>query len=473
MRVTRVVAGLAILGLAAAGAFLAVAWRPEIAPVPPPAPASFDPALVRRGADLALIGDCRTCHTARNGAAFAGGLPLPTPFGTLYSTNITPDPGTGIGRWSETAFARALREGVDREGRHLYPAFPYDHYGATDDDDVRALYAFVMTRPAVAATAPPNGLPFPLNVRLTLAGWKLLFLRRKDLAPDPAKDEAWHRGRTLVEGLGHCGACHSPRNLLGAEIASRAYEGGEAEGWRAYALGGASRAPVPWDEAALTQYLREGFHPLHGVARGPMAPVVENLATVPPEDVAAMARYLASLGAGSGTATPSLAPPPGGRGVGAHPPPRGGGLGAAPPAPRPHPRSRAGAAIGRRAGGGVGSRHGPLRGGLRRLSRGRPAAALRRDLARALDRGRRREPAQPGQRHPGRPAGAGRDGPADHAGLRRRYDRCPGGEPRGWLAPALRRRVPLARSRFNHPRGPRRPPPPGAPGGGPDPMTPT
>lgn len=308
MRTRRVIAGIGIFGLAAAGAALALAWRPAIAPVPPPAPASFDPALVRRGADLALIGDCRTCHTTSGGAAFAGGLPLPTPFGTLYSTNITPDPETGIGRWSEAAFARALRKGVDREGRHLYPAFPYDHYSATSDDDVRALYAFFMTRPAVAATPPPNELPFPLNIRLTLAGWKLLFLRPRDLAPDPTKDAVWHRGRYLVEGLGHCGACHSPRNLLGAEVTSRAYKGGEAEGWRAYALGAASRAPVPWDEAALTQYLREGFHPLHGVARGPMAPVVENLAAVPREEVVAMARYLASLGAGSGTVTPPLAP---------------------------------------------------------------------------------------------------------------------------------------------------------------------
>ncbi|KMO42780.1 alcohol dehydrogenase [Methylobacterium variabile] len=305
------IVGLGVVGIAAAGAALAAAWRSEIAPVPPPAPASFDPALVRRGADLALIGDCRTCHTAPNGAAFAGGLPLPTPFGTLYSTNITPDPETGIGRWSQAAFARALRDGVDREGRHLYPAFPYDHYSATTDDDVRALYAFFMSRPAVSAPPPPNELPFPLTIRLTLAGWKLLFLRPKNLAPDPAKDEVWHRGRYLVEGLGHCGACHSPRNLLGAEITSRAYQGGEAEGWRAYALGAASRSPVPWDEAALMQYLRDGFHPLHGVARGPMAPVVENLAEVPREEVAAMARYLASLGAGprgEAAATPSLVP---------------------------------------------------------------------------------------------------------------------------------------------------------------------
>jgi mono/diheme cytochrome c family protein len=292
-----------LLGLVLAAGAFAYAWQPELAPVEPPAADTFDPALVRRGATLALIGDCRTCHTAPGGRTFAGGLPLPTPFGTLYSTNITPDPDTGIGRWSEAAFARALREGVDREGRHLYPAFPYDHYTLTSDADVEALYAFFLSREPVVATAPPNGLPFPLNIRLVLAGWKLLFFRADRLAPDPARDEVWNRGRYLVEGLGHCGACHSPRNLAGAEQRSQAYKGGEAEGWHAYALGRASQAPVPWTEAALTQYLADGFHPQHGVARGPMAPVVENLAAVPREDVAAMARYLASLGAGAGSTT--------------------------------------------------------------------------------------------------------------------------------------------------------------------------
>jgi mono/diheme cytochrome c family protein len=222
-------------------------------------------------------------------------------FGILYSTNITPDPDTGLGRWSETAFARAMREGVDREGRHLYPAFPYDHFTLVSDADIKALYAFLMSREPVVATPPPNGLPFPLNIRLVLAGWKLLFFREGRLTPDPTKDEVWNRGRYLVESLGHCGACHSPRNLAGAEERSRAFEGGEAEGWRAYALGRASQAPIPWTEAALTHYLVEGYHRDHGVARGPMAPVAENLAAAPRDDAVAMAHYLASLGTGPGS----------------------------------------------------------------------------------------------------------------------------------------------------------------------------
>ncbi|QEL26953.1 c-type cytochrome (plasmid) [Bosea sp. F3-2] len=295
MRTRSILMAGSAVAVAAAGVALAYAWHSEIAPIPKPTAASFDTALVRQGATLALIGDCRTCHTTPGGRVFAGGLAMPTPFGTLYSTNITPDPETGIGTWSEDAFKRAMREGVDREGRHLYPAFPYDHFTLTSDEDIKALYAFFMSREPVKAKAPANELPFPINIRLVLAGWKLLFLRETRLQPDPLKDAVWNRGRYLVEGLGHCGACHTPRNLMGAEKKSRAYEGGEAEGLHAYALGKASQAPVPWNAAAYEQYLAEGFHPQHGVARGPMAPVVENLASVPREEVAAMATYLASL----------------------------------------------------------------------------------------------------------------------------------------------------------------------------------
>lgn len=295
MRTRSILLAGTVLAMAAGGAALAYAWRSEIAPIAKPAAASFDTALVRKGANLALIGDCRTCHTAPGRRVFAGGLAMPTPFGTIYSTNITPDPETGIGNWPEAAFKRAMREGVDREGRHLYPAFPYDHFTLTTDEDIGALYAFFMSREPVKAKAPANELPFPINVRLVLAGWKLLFLRERRLQPDATRDATWNRGRYLVEGLGHCGACHSPRNLMGAEETSRAYQGGEAEGWHAHALGMASQAPIPWTAEALEQYLAEGFHPQHGVARGPMAPVVENLAAVPREEIAAMARYLASL----------------------------------------------------------------------------------------------------------------------------------------------------------------------------------
>jgi hypothetical protein len=155
------VAALVALG-AVAGAFV---LTPEIAPIDPNRQARLDPELVQKGASLAAFGDCNTCHTAPDGQAFAGGLPMPTPFGTIYSTNLTPDPETGIGRWSKEAFRRAMREGVDREGRYLYPAFPYDHFTLVSDADDDALYAFLMTRKPAHATAPVNGLPFPLNQR--------------------------------------------------------------------------------------------------------------------------------------------------------------------------------------------------------------------------------------------------------------------------------------------------------------------
>jgi mono/diheme cytochrome c family protein len=286
-----IVIAIVIAGCAAA----ALAWRPAIDPVRRPAAGNFDAALVKRGGELAAIGNCITCHTAPGGRAFAGGLAVPTPFGTIYSTNITPDEQTGIGSWSEEAFRRALWEGVDRAGRHLYPAFPYDHFTLLDERDVSALYAFLMTRAPVTATAPANQLPFPLNLRPLLAGWKLLFLRTGRYQPDPNQSEEWNRGAYLANGLAHCGGCHTPRNSLGAEQAGHHFAGGEAEGWTAYALDATSPAPTPWDAAALSFYLRHGWQRDHGIARGPMSEVTENLSAAPAPDVQAIASYVATI----------------------------------------------------------------------------------------------------------------------------------------------------------------------------------
>jgi mono/diheme cytochrome c family protein len=275
------------------GTGLVWAWRSAIDPVAPPAPETFDAALVARGAQLAAVGNCIACHTVPGGRSFAGGLSVPTPFGTVHSTNITPDPDTGIGRWSEAAFVRAMREGVDRAGNHLYPAFPYDHFTKVTDADNRALYAYLMTRRPVRATAPANTLPFPLNIRLTIAAWKLLYFRPGVYQPDPGHDAVWNRGAYLAESLGHCGACHTPRNALGAERADRHWAGGEAEGWTAYPIDAGSPAPVPWTAASLAFYLRNGWHEAHGVSRGPMAEVTGNLAGLPDADVAAIAAYTA------------------------------------------------------------------------------------------------------------------------------------------------------------------------------------
>jgi mono/diheme cytochrome c family protein len=290
----RIIASItAVIILAAAVTAFAVIWRPAIAAIDPPAPQSFDAGLIKRGRALAATGNCNDCHTLRGGKTFAGGLPVPTPFGIIYSSNITPDPETGIGRWPEAAFRRAMRSGVDRDGRHLYPTFPYDHFTNVSDDDDQALYAYLMTRPPVHAPARANQLPFPLDQRFVIAGWKLLFLRHDTYQPDGTKSAEWNRGAYLVEGLAHCGACHTPRNALGAERASASFAGGDVDNWHAYAINAQSPSPVPWNADALFMYLRDGWHPDHGVARGPMAQVVSNLSSVPESDVRAIAVYMA------------------------------------------------------------------------------------------------------------------------------------------------------------------------------------
>ncbi|HZY11243.1 MAG TPA: cytochrome c [Beijerinckiaceae bacterium] len=248
---------------------------------------AFAPDLVKRGGELAALGYCASCHTAESGKPFAGGPSLATPFGTIYGTNITPDAETGIGAWSQAAFNRAMRDGVDRLGRDLYPAFPYDHFWRLTDRDLSALYAFLMTREAVRASNKANELAFPYNLRPLLAGWKLLYLSHFRVT------ERFDLGRDLVEGIAHCGACHTPRDGLGAEIASKHLDGGEAEDWWAPPLNRTSPAPVPWTEQSLFNYLRN-WEAGHGGGEGPMKPVVAALASAPEQDVRAIAVYIAS-----------------------------------------------------------------------------------------------------------------------------------------------------------------------------------
>lgn len=285
-----------LLVIALAAGALAYALSPaELDPVEPPRTGDFDAETVARGEQLALIGNCNECHTREAGAAFAGGHPIVTPLGTIYGTNITPDPDTGIGAWSREAFRRAMREGLDREGRHLYPAFPYEHFALMTDADLDDLYAFLMTREPVRYDAPENRLDFPLGWRPLLAGWKLLFhdTEGPEAESSPAAED---RGSYLVRGIGHCGACHTPRNFLQAERDDAFLQGGESEDWYAPALVGEVPAAVRWTEDGMTAYLRAGWAQDHGVAAGPMRPVVRNLARVPEEDVRAMSSYIVSLG---------------------------------------------------------------------------------------------------------------------------------------------------------------------------------
>jgi len=290
--------------LVAAWALPVFAWAaPEIAPIATPPRASFVERQVARGSVLAAIGNCSDCHTADGGKPFAGGKPLPTPFGTIYGTNITPDRDTGIGRWSQEAFARALREGVDRRGEHLYPVFPYDHFTKLSDEDVAALYAFVMTREPVRARNRANQVRFPYNVRAFIAVWKSLYFEPGRFTPDPSQSAQWNRGAYLSQALGHCGACHTPRNAMGAEIRERHFAGGSADTWHAPALDRSSPSPVSWTAQALAAYLRTGLVERHAIAAGPMAAVVDNLRAMSGDDAAAIATYVVSGMEGASGAT--------------------------------------------------------------------------------------------------------------------------------------------------------------------------
>jgi mono/diheme cytochrome c family protein len=289
-----IIAAALLTVLLAAGAG-AIAWQPAMAPIVPPQRSDFPVAEIARGAELAAIGDCVVCHTALDGQPFAGGRGVITPFGTVYSTNITPDPATGIGGWSLAAFERAMRKGVARDGTHLYPVLPYPHFIHATDEDLAALYAFQMTRQPVHTPTKRSHLPFPFNWRPLLAGWNLLFLRPGVWQPDPRKDAVWNRGEYLVAAIGHCGACHTPQNQLGAEQPGRTLAGGEAEGWQAPALQHDSAAPHAWSIAEMEGYLQTGYDMDHGAAAGPMAQVTRQLANVPEADAHAMAVYLTSL----------------------------------------------------------------------------------------------------------------------------------------------------------------------------------
>jgi nicotinate dehydrogenase subunit B len=290
------------LALAAGGLAMGAAllgWRPAIAPVAQTAGASvYNAATIERGRLVAAAGDCVVCHTAPGGMPNAGGRAMDTPFGTVYTTNLTPDAQTGLGQWSFSAFQRAMREGISRDGKHLYPAFPYTSFAKMDDDDLTALYAWLMAQPPVRSEVPATQLAFPFSVRPLMAGWNALFHDATPWKPDPTRPPEWNRGAYLVQGAGHCGACHTPRNALGAEMGGAAFlSGALVDGWEAPALTGLSKAPVPWSADALYSYLRKGHSPEHGSASGPMAPVVQELAKLPDEDIRAMATYLASFSA--------------------------------------------------------------------------------------------------------------------------------------------------------------------------------
>lgn len=299
---------LAVVAIVVSAGFGAYAWHSSLPAMLPSERPHFDAATVEKGRLLASASYCAACHTAPGGAPYAGNYPMVTGFGTIYGSNITPDPETGIGEWSPTAFRRAMHEGVDREGRNLFPAFPYDHFTKLSDADVDAIYAYIMTdvAPVKEVTKEPS-IPFPLNMRILQSGWKLLFVHFGRYEPDASKSDAWNRGAYLVEGPAHCGACHTPRNALGAEENSKQYAGAAVDSWTAPPLTDANPSAVPWTVNALTTYLTTGSAPYHGVAAGPMAEVVAGLRQLPDSDIEAIGTYLGSI-SGAQDSNPAAIP---------------------------------------------------------------------------------------------------------------------------------------------------------------------
>jgi alcohol dehydrogenase (quinone), cytochrome c subunit len=255
-----------------------------------------------RGEYLARAGDCVACHSVPGGKAFAGGLKMGTPLGAIYSTNITPDPETGIGQYSLADFDRALRRGVARDGHHLYPAMPYPSYAKLTDEDVAALYDFFMKSvPPVHEANPPSEIRWPLNMRWPLALWNIVFMDHAVFAPRADRDAAWNRGAYLVEGLGHCGACHTPRTVAWNEEAlddsdPRFLAGTMLDFWSAPNLRGDMNAGLGrWAPADLVAFLKTG-HNRDGVVFGSMIDVINNSSPyLSDQDLGAIAAYIKSL----------------------------------------------------------------------------------------------------------------------------------------------------------------------------------
>jgi len=291
----KIIASVGGLAAVAAAAFGLYAYHGEIGPRDAREKPAFDSAVVAKGRELAAAGFCAECHTQPGQAPYAGNYPLDTGFGIIYGSNLTPDPETGIGLWTEAAFNRALKQGVDRKGRNLFPAFPYDHFTKMTDEDVRAVYAYLMSEvKPVRNQVKDSTIPFPLNIRWLQSGWKLLFVDFGTYQPDKGKSDLWNRGAYLVEGVSHCGACHTPRNLLGGEEKSRQFEGAVIDKWIAPALTSANASVVPWTAKDLSGYLKSGVSQYHGVSVGPMGPVVHaGLRKLPDRDVEAIGVYLA------------------------------------------------------------------------------------------------------------------------------------------------------------------------------------
>jgi mono/diheme cytochrome c family protein len=261
-------------------------------------PADFpetDP--VARGKYLAEAADCEACHTIDGGTPFVGGRPFHTDFGTLYSPNITPDPETGIGAWSDADFLKAMHEGISKDGTRLYPAFPYAAYTYLTDEDVLAIKAYLFSLPPQRNVAPEHDLKFPYNKRGLMALWSGLYNPSERFQPVADRSPEWNRGAYLAEALGHCGDCHTPRTPMQSLDNRRKFAGGMAEGWRAYNLSSDKDSGIgAWTEEEMVQYLKTGHAKNRGSAFGPMALAVHlSFQKLTDSDVSAIVEYVRSV----------------------------------------------------------------------------------------------------------------------------------------------------------------------------------
>jgi mono/diheme cytochrome c family protein len=300
----KIIGGLLLLGIIGLGVFWFVT-QPSLLPASALS-ADYKPNLAN-GETIFTIGGCVSCHQTPgqdDRLKLGGGLALGSPFGTFYAPNISPDPKQGIGAWSELDFINAVQRGVGREGEHLYPALPYTSYAKLKLEDVRDLYAYIKTLPAVDTPDKPHEIGFPFNIRRLLGGWKFLYFDDKPFVADPTKSAAWNRGAYLVLGPGHCSECHSPRNAFGGIEADKRFSGGpnpEGKGWvpniTPHADGIGS-----WKESDIADFLQNGLTPDADSAGGSMAEVIQNTSRLSEDDRKAMATFLVSLPAIPGKA---------------------------------------------------------------------------------------------------------------------------------------------------------------------------
>ena len=293
----RLAIGGVVLGCATLAAVVGWEMRvgalPEVQGVPPP-----EPALVERGAYLARAGNCMACHTERGGQPYAGGRGIETPFGTVFASNLTPDPATGLGAWDAEAFRRALHEGRSRDGHLLYPVFPYTHTTLVTDEDSDALFAFLRSLPPVVKATPPHTLGFPVNTQVALAVWRVLYFEPARFQPDAQRTAEWNRGAYLARGLAHCSACHSARDALGGSTAGQRWSAGlMPDGhWLAPSLRDPAQAGLgPWAVDEVADFLQTG-RTERATAMGPMAEVVfDGTQYLKRDDLRAMAVFLTGL----------------------------------------------------------------------------------------------------------------------------------------------------------------------------------